>query len=930
MQMPARLLLVAAIVLVATAPAHAVSLKQAQALLVSGDYNKAQAAFKTLTRSAGAQAQLGLARTFLETGRYAEAIKAARRGAKGKRWAAGMTLVGEAQRLLGQLTAAEATLKRVIKRLPRHYRARAYLGLVQHEQGKRDVAKASFDLFYDDHAADKISKSNAAQLTYLAMACRYTDNFQDAHDMLREAVKADPKHVEAYLELAEISLEKYEVGHAEQHNIKVLKINPHLARALTGQAEVLLAQSNDVKGAQKLLDRADKSCPGCAPSLIIRAQILVDAEESAKGEALLQRVLKQRPNDLEALTMLATSRFLRDDLKGFRALQTRVLKLNPRYTQFFRTVVKLGVRHHRYQEAIGLSKQAIKIDPQDWYSLADLGTNYLRMGDDKNGLKYLREAWKGDRYNVRNFNLLNLFEDNVLKEYTFVKTKHFKLRVHKTEAKLLKRTVAPLLEQAYGIYAKKYKFTPKLPIIIELFKDPQHYAVRTVGTPNLSALGVCFGGVITTTSPALGRFNWGQVLWHELNHVFTIQMSRSRVPRWFTEGMADLEPILHRPEWKRENDFDIYKAIRSGRLKGIASMSTAFSRARSIQEMVVAYYQGSLMISYMIKNFTLPKVLQALRAYGKGQRTEQILPAITGVSLKQLDQGFRGAELARLAHYNRNWFVDLVRYEDFKVFAAAAKKKPNDVKAQAELAAALLVDAKFKQASKQAELALGLGAKNRLALYVAARAAQVGRDRGRAEKLFKRLLGTGGDGYDVRVALGRLAIERRDLKTADRHLQAAKSLDPERGLPYVLLSRAYEKKGSTDKLIKELKGLSRLDQQNPGFVGKLVLLLAKRKDYRGVRRYGEMAYYINPASVKLHTYLADAYAAPAPRPRLDKAIWHLGTALLSNPAKPAELHVKLARIHLQRRDPRRARAALTRALKLDPGHAGAKALKSKL
>jgi predicted Zn-dependent protease len=930
MQMLARLLLAAAFVLVAAAPAHAVSLKQARALLVSGDYSKAEAAFRKLFRSAGAKARLGLARTLLETGRHPEAIKAAKRGAKGKLWAQGMTLVGEAQRLQGKLAQAEATLARVIKRLPRHYRARAYLGRVQHEQGKTASAKVSFDLFYDDYGADKIGKNNAEQLTYVAMACRYTDNFRDASSTLAEATKADAKHVEAWIQWAEMSLEKYEAGYAEQHYKKALAVNPHHAQALTGLAEVLLAQSNDVKGALKLLDKADKSCPGCAPSLIIRGQIFVDAEEYAKGEALLQRVLKPRPDDLEALTMLAASRFLRDDHKGFSALQAKVLQLNPRYTKFFRTVVKLGVRHHRYLEAIGLSKQAIKIDPQDWYSLADLGTNYLRMGDDKNGLKYLREAWKGDRYNVRNYNLLNLFEDHVLKEYTFVKTKHFKLRVHKTEAKLLKRTVAPLLEQAYGIYAKKYRFTPKLPITIELYKNPQHYAVRTVGTPSLSALGVCFGRVITSTSPAHGRFNWGQVLWHELNHVFTIQMSRSRVPRWFTEGMADLEPILHRPEWKRENDFDIYKAIRSGRLKGIASMSTAFSRARSIQEMVVAYYQGSLMISYLIKNFTLPKVLQALRAYGKGQRTEQILPAITGKSLKQLDHGFSGAELARLAHYNRNWFVDLVRYEDFKVFAAAAKKKPNDVKAQAELAVALLVDAKFKQASKQAELTLALGGTNRLALYVAARAAQVGRDSGRAEKLFKRLLKAGGNGYDVRVALGRLALKRRDLKTAARQLKAAKSLDPERGLPYVLLSRAYEKRGATDKQVRELKGLARLDQQNFGLAGKLVHLLAKRRDYRGVRRYGEMAYYINPASVKLHTYLAEAYAAPAPQPRLKKAIWHLETALLANPTKPAEIHVKLARIHLQRRDSRRAWAALSRALKLDPGHAGAKALKGKL
>jgi len=42
---------------------------------------------------------------------------------------------------------------------------------------------------------------------------------------------------------------------------------------------------------------------------------------------------------------------------------------------------------------------------------------------------------------------------------------------------------------------------------------------------------VCFGQVITAMSPSNGDINWGMVLWHELGHVFAIQLSNSRVPR---------------------------------------------------------------------------------------------------------------------------------------------------------------------------------------------------------------------------------------------------------------------------------------------------------------------------------------------------------------------------------------------------------------
>ena len=30
-------------------------------------------------------------------------------------------------------------------------------------------------------------------------------------------------------------------------------------------------------------------------------------------------------------------------------------------------------------------------------------------------------------------------------------------------------------------------------------------------------------------------------LWHELGHVFPIQMSKNHVPRWFTEGLTEYE-----------------------------------------------------------------------------------------------------------------------------------------------------------------------------------------------------------------------------------------------------------------------------------------------------------------------------------------------------------------------------------------------------
>ena len=63
------------------------------------------------------------------------------------------------------------------------------------------------------------------------------------------------------------------------------------------------------------------------------------------------------------------------------------------------------------------------------------------------------------------------------------------------------------------------------------------------------------------------------ILWHELAHVFHIQMSKNRVPRWFTEGLAEYETIIVRPEWQREEHLALYHGLREGKVPKVASFT---------------------------------------------------------------------------------------------------------------------------------------------------------------------------------------------------------------------------------------------------------------------------------------------------------------------------------------------------------------------
>src|SRR5580692_5257550 len=97
--------------------------------------------------------------------------------------------------------------------------------------------------------------------------------------------------------------------------------------------------------------------------------------------------------------------------------------------------------------------------------------------------------------------------------------------------------------------------------------------------PGLGALGVTFTGKlgdknyysIAMDSPSSdqrppGSFHWASTLWHEMSHVYTLSMTDSKVPRWFTEGIAVHEETAVNPEWGDRLSPDIIQWIKDAKL----------------------------------------------------------------------------------------------------------------------------------------------------------------------------------------------------------------------------------------------------------------------------------------------------------------------------------------------------------------------------
>jgi tetratricopeptide (TPR) repeat protein len=206
----------------------------------------------------------------------------------------------------------------------------------------------------------------------------------------------------------------------------------------------------------------------------------------------------------------------------------------------------------------------------------------------------------------------------------------------------------PLAQEALKTLSAKYHFTPKGPILVEIFPKHDDFAVRTVGLPGMiGALGACFGRVVSLDSPHAhpGRpFSWQATLWHEMTHVITLQMSNQRVPRWLTEGISEYEETQARPEWGREMEIPFAMALERGKTLKLADLNSGFTRPDTI---ALAYFEASLLVDHVVRMYGDAKLQALVRSYGQGLEGDAAIEKTIGVTVPDLQGSFDKALDAR-------------------------------------------------------------------------------------------------------------------------------------------------------------------------------------------------------------------------------------------------------------------------------------------
>ena len=644
-----RALLLVVVACAASAPADdPARLAAARAQLARGAYDSAGAAFADLASSrdsaVAAAARRLHVRTLATRGRYDDAEHAARRYRDEVGGTSMLVPLGDLMRVRGRLVEAESLYAAAVsRRAPDSLTAKLRMGEILLDRGDRAGAARIFDQFIDSYNA-RAARLTSAELLAVARACRHLGAsdpqlFKDALRAYDAAIAADSGNIDARVELGEMFLEKYNGPDARQMFAGVLRQNPSEPRALLGMARVLVFDG--APGADSLVKRSLAVNEKLIDARLMLARLRLDSEDYEDAEREASRALQTDPGNPTAQALIAASRYMRDDRKGFEEASRRALERDSRSVILHTTLAEVASRNRRYQDGLTFARQAVRQDSASSVAQGSLGMNALRVGQFDTARVHLERAFSGDPYHVWIKNTLDLLD--TFGEYRETKTDRFHLIIHQREAAVLAPYLLDILNEGFDKLAARYGYKPPTPIRLEVYRSHGDFSVRTVGLPGLGALGVSFGSVLAMHSPSarqVGEYNWGSTVWHELAHAFTLGMTDHRVPRWFSEGISVLEERRARAGWGADTPLGFLVAYARGLMPPVSRMNDAFTRPAFPEQLALAYYQASLVCEMIEKEFGTHALVAMLNGYREGHETERVVRSALKLSPGALDTKF--------------------------------------------------------------------------------------------------------------------------------------------------------------------------------------------------------------------------------------------------------------------------------------------------
>jgi tetratricopeptide (TPR) repeat protein len=849
-----------------------------------------------------------------------------------------------ALRRLGAYGDAIALLQGLADRAAADREARHELGEALHADGRRRAARAQWQQNADGGPPD-----DPVQLAFYGRSLWRLGgraNFEASSRALVDSMQRAPDRPEARTTLGILKFEAY--GEAagfpsgEKDLLKVLETNGDDEAALLALYRLRSAnQALDAGKTERFLDRVLERNRRCVDAIVFRAANVLDDRRYGDAAELLDEALATDPNHRIALCHRAAAAHLMHDRAAYDDYRRRALAGDAGWAEPDRILGDHLVALYRFADALPFYAAAREADSDHVETLHGMARALVFTGEGVRAKELLSKAkdlepgfvdpWRNNALAVQQ--LLDA-------EYTVVEHERFKLQIHRDDVEVLQAYLMPIHLEAAAILGAKYGWQPDVPTRVEVFHTWDDFSVRTIGFRGFTALGACFGRLITLVSPVdadLRRqdFMWEATAWHEYAHVLTLGLSKHRVPRWLTEGFSVYEETQRDRAWERGMDRELFDAFHNRDIPPVRLLNRLFRGPR----ILFGYLQGGLIVERIAQRHGFARAIELLRAFGDDLDTEAAFDRALGVSSSAFDK-----ELLDFVQHEKLRGMRLVpRYDDAAMgrLAGAVAADATNLQARVDLAWACVQRDNPVDAGRWLAEVLRADAEHGGALLVRAELLRRRKDLEGAADCWRRGFARGADDFDSRIAFGDALRELGDDAGAIEQWQRAKGCWPacteQENAPELRLARLYRDQGDATKAQMEMKSYCRRTAR--AFTPRWSLATFARE---AGNRAEEAQYLvecnrIDPFHRELHVRLGEAFEALGKRaqaalefevaaavaPHLDRRY------LAPDAERPeadapdelterGELVVRAAKLRHALGDAERARELLDRALRIAP------------
>ncbi len=730
-------------------------------------------------------------------------------------------------------------------------------------RGDREQAVEMFNRAVSRYDRGEVFSSGG--IAMVAVAYRELKRYQDANTLFSEAVRVDENNIEAHVLWGDLFEYKFNNTDARQSYNDALEINGQYPPALIGMARI------DNSGNH--LQRALEINPDEVEALVAFAERLMRNGNFEEAQRFLDRALETNPESVRALAIRAAIATMHERDSDYQSLRQRLEDFSPDNAEFYTLIAELLGHHYRFSEAVAFARQAIEANDRHWNAHTVLGNNLVRLGQEEEGRQHLERAFDNDPFNVRTSNLLQVFD--TIDEYVTLESEHFRVQMSQRDARVLWPYMELLLENSWDQLVDKYGFEPETPVLIQVFENREDFSVRSVGLPDIGPLvGICFGQVITLISPDDLTANWQEIAWHELVHVFTLQMTDNRIPRWFSEGISTWEEGQKRDHWGRRKGLQLVRAVEEDRLRPVSQLDDAFTGASSNADLGFAYFQSFLVVDYINRQYGFDKLLELIESYGEVMEDGERFQQVFDISINRFDEQFRAWADQQVEAMNV-----FVHEDDARDEGAAHGHGPEE-----------------NQSDELAELYNNQSLKR----YMRRRIEEQPRD------------------FQAHLQLGIVLFKEQSFEEALNHLRTAHEILPGytgNPSPPLVMSQIHDQRGDRQAMLEQLEVLLQHQQHDYSSAMTLANAALENGNHERARRYTERALAVDPYQMDVHR--ASARIAEASG-RTGRAVEEYRILAELEVTDPVEARTNLARAYLADDQPGEARMNALRALETAP------------